>query len=103
MILVPIHPPLYSTTHVWISISNYRLFRQFLNNICRRLLTTEVTSMRGDSIKFPVSLETATQKRLDRLLTEVAYDGGNPDMTFDEKLAVRRVAAVLAATLCNAN
>jgi len=51
MPLVPIHPPLYSITHVWIGTSNCRLFRQFLNNICRRLLTTEVTSMRRDSIK----------------------------------------------------
>lgn len=58
-----------------------------------------VRIVKGASIKFSASLETATQKRLDRLLTEVAYDGGNPDMTFDEKLAVRRVAAVLAATL----
>ena len=51
MLLVPIHPSLYSITQVWIGTSNCRLFRQFLNNICRRLLTTEVTSMRGRSIK----------------------------------------------------
>lgn len=45
------------------------------------------------------SLEIATQRRLDRLLTETAYDGENPDLDFDEKLEVRRISSILAAAI----
>lgn len=48
---------------------------------------------------FSTSLEVATQRRLDRLLTETAYDKDNPFLTFDEKLEVRRISTILAAAL----
>lgn len=48
---------------------------------------------------FSASLEVATQRRLDRLLTETAYDKDNPFLTFDEKLEVRRISSILAAAL----
>jgi len=59
-LLVPIHPPVESITHIWIGISNFRIFRQFLRNRCRRILTTKVTSMRGDSIKWRGTTPPAT-------------------------------------------
>lgn len=59
-----------------------------------------VRVLKNTSINFSTSLEIATQRRLDRLHTETAYGNGNPELTFDEKLEVRRVAAILAATLC---
>jgi hypothetical protein len=37
--------------------------------------------------------------RLDRLLSETAYDKDNPAMNFDEKVEVRRSSSILAATL----
>lgn len=58
-----------------------------------RILKTSPTS-------FSVSLEEATQRRLDRLLVDTAYDSDNLDLNFDEKLEVRRVSSILAATLC---
>jgi len=48
---------------------------------------------------FSHSLEAATQRRLDRLLIETAYDSDNPDLNFDEKLEVRRISSILAAAL----
>lgn len=48
---------------------------------------------------FSTSLEVATQRRLDRLLTETAYDKDNPFLTFDEKLEVRSISSILAAAL----
>lgn len=48
---------------------------------------------------FTASLEEAAQRRLGRLLTETAYDNDNPDLNFDEKLEVRRISSILAATL----
>ena len=48
---------------------------------------------------FSTSLEVATQRRLDSLLTETAYDKDNPFLIFDEKLEVRRISSILAATL----
>lgn len=57
-----------------------------------------VRILKSASIKFSASLEIATLRRLDRLLTEIEYDNGNSDLTFDEKLEVRRVVAILAAT-----
>ena len=45
------------------------------------------------------SLELATQRRLDRLLTDTAYDSDNSDLNFDNKLEVRRISSILAATL----
>lgn len=58
-----------------------------------------VRILKTKSINFSTGLESATKKRLDRLLTETAYGNGNPDLTFEEKLEVRYVAAILAATL----
>jgi len=48
---------------------------------------------------FSTSLEVATQRRLNRLLTDTAYDSDNPDLIFDEKLEVRRISSILAAAL----
>ena len=48
---------------------------------------------------FSTNLEVATQRRLDRLLNETAYDKDNPFLAFDEKLELRRIAAILAAAL----
>lgn len=48
---------------------------------------------------FSTSLEVATQRRLYRLLNETAYDKDNPFLAFDEKLELRRIAAILAAAL----
>ncbi|MDD2468030.1 MAG: hypothetical protein PHI97_28970 [Desulfobulbus sp.] len=58
-----------------------------------------VRILRTTSINFPSKLVVATQKRLDRIFTETAYDNSNQDITFDEKLEIRRVSAILAATL----
>jgi len=58
-----------------------------------------VRILRNRSSSFTSGLEAATQKRLDRLLTETDYGNDNPSLTFDEKLEVRRVAAILAAAL----
>jgi hypothetical protein len=58
-----------------------------------------VRILKNTPTNFSTSLEIATQRRLDKLLTETAYGNGNPDLTFDEKLEVRRIAAILAATL----
>jgi hypothetical protein len=49
---------------------------------------------------FSTSLEVATQRRLDILLTETVYDNDNPDLNFDEKLEVRRISSILVAVLC---
>jgi hypothetical protein len=48
---------------------------------------------------FSTSLEAATQRRLERLLTDTAYDRDNQDLNFDEKLEVRRISSILAAAL----
>lgn len=48
---------------------------------------------------FSHSLEVATQRRLDRLFTDTAYDSENPYLTFDEKLEIRRTSSTLAAAL----
>jgi len=48
---------------------------------------------------FSNSLEVATQRRLDSLLTETAYDKDSPFLTFDEKLEIRRISSILAAAL----
>jgi len=48
---------------------------------------------------FSRSLEVATQRRLDRLLTDTEYVNDNTGLTFDEKLEVRRFSSILAAAL----
>ena len=48
---------------------------------------------------FSRGLEEATLSRLDRLLTDTAYDRDNPDLNFNEKLEVRRLSSILAAAL----
>lgn len=48
---------------------------------------------------FLGNLETAIHGRLKRLLVETAYDLDSSDMSFDEKLEVRRVASILSAAL----
>jgi hypothetical protein len=60
--------------------------------IVDRILKNSPTSFSG-------SLEAATQMRLERLLRDTAYDGGNPNLNFDEKLQVRQISSILAATL----
>lgn len=58
-----------------------------------------VRILKNTPTSFSTNLEIAIQRRLDRLLTETVYGNGNRDLTFDEKLEIRRVAAILAATL----
>lgn len=48
---------------------------------------------------FSPSLEAATQRRLNRLLSDTAYDSDNSSLNFDEKLEVRRISSILAVTL----
>jgi hypothetical protein len=48
---------------------------------------------------FSTTLEAATQRRLNRLLTETAYDNDNLDLNFDKKLEARRISSMLAAAL----
>lgn len=55
--------------------------------------------LKGSPTSFSNSLEAATLRRLNRLLSDTAYDGDNPDLNFDEKLEVRRISSILAATL----
>ena len=56
-----------------------------------------VRILNNSPTSFSRSLEIATQKRLDRLLSDTAYDRDNPDLNFDEKLEVRRISSILAA------
>jgi hypothetical protein len=58
-----------------------------------------VRIVKDSPTSFSDSLEVATQRRLNRLLSDTAYDGDNPDLNFDEKLEVRRISSILAATL----
>ena len=58
-----------------------------------------VRILKNTPTSFSTNLEVATQRRLDRLLTETAYDKDNPFLTFDEKLEVRRISSILAAAL----
>lgn len=55
--------------------------------------------LKNTTSKFSTTLEVATQGRLDRLLNETAYEKSSPYLNFEEKLEVRRIAAILAATL----
>lgn len=48
---------------------------------------------------FSHRLEAAVQRRLDRLLTDTAYDSDNLYLNFDEKLEVRRISSTMAAAL----
>ncbi|WKU20215.1 anti-phage defense-associated sirtuin Dsr2 [Advenella alkanexedens] len=48
---------------------------------------------------FSNKLEGAIQKRLDKLLSNTAYDGDNSYLSFDEKLEIRRLSSILSATL----
>ena len=58
-----------------------------------------VRILKNSPTSFSHSLEVATQRRLNRLLTDTAYDSDNPDLNFDEKLKVRRNSSILAAAL----
>ncbi|GEM_PF-565429 len=58
-----------------------------------------VRILKNSPTSFSTSLEVATQRRLDRLLTDTAYDSDNPDLNFDEKLEVRRISSILSAAL----
>jgi len=58
-----------------------------------------VSMLKKTPTNFSTCLEAAIQRRLDWLLTETAYDDNNPYLIFDEKLEIRRTAAILAATL----
>ena len=58
-----------------------------------------VRILKNSPTSFSDSLDIATRKRLNRLLSETAYDGDNPGLNFDEKLEVRRISSILAATL----
>jgi hypothetical protein len=59
-----------------------------------------VRILKNSPTSFSAQLEVTTQRRLGVLLTETDYDKGNPFLTFDEKLEVRRISSVLAAALC---
>lgn len=58
-----------------------------------------VRILKKSPTSFSTSLEVATQRRLDRLLTYTAYDRENSDLNFDEKLEVRRISSIMAAAL----
>jgi hypothetical protein len=58
-----------------------------------------VRILKNSPISFSYSLEVATQRQLNRLLRDTAYAGDNPNLNFDEKLEVRRISSILAATL----
>ncbi len=58
-----------------------------------------VCILKESAIRFSTGLEVATRRRLDRLFVETAYDNGNPDLNFDEKLKVRHISSILAAAL----
>lgn len=58
-----------------------------------------VRILKNSPTSFSHSLETAAQRRLDRLLADTAYDSDNPDLNFEEKLEVRRISSILAAGL----
>lgn len=58
-----------------------------------------VRILKNSPTSFSHSLETAAQRRLDRLLADTAYDSDKPDLNFDEKLEVRRMSSILAAAL----
>lgn len=58
-----------------------------------------VRILKNSPNSFSNSLESTTQRRLDRLLTETAYDNDNTDLDFDENLEVRRISSILAAAL----
>ncbi len=55
--------------------------------------------LRNSPTRFSQSLEQASQRRLNRLLTDTAYDSGDPDLNFDEKLEIRRISTILANEL----
>lgn len=55
--------------------------------------------LNNSSAVFLKNLETATLRRLDRLLTNTAYDNDNSELNFDEKLEVRRISSILASAL----
>lgn len=55
--------------------------------------------LKNSQNRFSDRLETAVQRRLDRLLTDTAYDSENPYLNFDEKLEVRRISSITAAML----
>jgi hypothetical protein len=55
--------------------------------------------LKNSPTSFSRNLEVATQRRLDRLLADTAYDRDNPDLKFEEKLAVRRISSILAAAI----
>ncbi|MCC5841819.1 MAG: SIR2 family protein [Opitutales bacterium] len=69
------------------------------NNSIGSALWIIVRILKISPISFSRSLEEATQRRLDRLLTDTAYNSDNPDLNFDEKLEIRRISSVLAAAL----
>ena len=58
-----------------------------------------VRILKNSPTSFSHSLEVVAQRRLDRLLTDTAYDSDNPDLNSDEKLEVRRIASIMAAAL----
>lgn len=56
-----------------------------------------VRILKNSPTSYSHNLEVATQRRLDRLLTETSYENDNLDLNFDERLEVRRISSVLAA------
>ena len=58
-----------------------------------------VRILKNSPTSFSDSLELATLRRLNRLLSDTAYDCENPVLNFDEKLEVRCISSILAATL----
>ncbi|UIA98817.1 SIR2 family protein [Desulfovibrio desulfuricans] len=47
--------------------------------------------------KFTANIEDAVRKRLDRLFTETSYSASNSNLSFDEKLAMRRLLSILTS------
>ncbi len=58
-----------------------------------------VRILKNSPNSFSASLQEATLRQLDRLLAKTAYDNECPGINFDEKLEVRQVSSILAATL----
>ncbi len=55
--------------------------------------------LKNSPTRFSPRLEVTIKRRLERLITETAYDKKNPWLAFDEKLEVRRSSSFLAAAL----
>lgn len=79
------------------------LFNQYLTWCPTRSLSFAfwiiVRILKKSESSFPTSLHKVALRRLGRLFEETKYDTDNPNLNFDEKLEIRRISSILAATL----